>query len=971
MPTQTVSHYRILEKLGAGGMGVVYKAHDTTLDRFVALKFLPPDAGADADEKHRFLNEARAASALDHPNIGVVYEIDETDDGQMFIAMSYYPGETLKQRIARSCRDGETTADTVGVGLAVPEALNLALQIASGLAKAHEHGIVHRDIKPGNVMVTADGGVKIIDFGLAKLSDVTATIRPTTKGTVGYMSPEQALGKDVDARSDVWSLGVTLYEMLAGELPFRGTNQASQIHAILTAEPVSLGKLRSDVPDDVERVVARAMEKDAARRYGSAAEIARDLAECQARMSAPLTAAPDLKRWIARPAVVVTAAVLLVALVAGGVMVYRRNAQVRWAREEALPLIAQLEEQDKISAAFQLAQQADRVIAGNPALVKIMDSLSVPFSFDTDPPGADVEIRDFVDHQADWVPLGKSPIRNARVPRTYLRWRVSKPGFALLQGAQSASGNTPRVKMEREGNATAGMVRVTGGAYTVNVGQVGQLPMATVEPFLIDQYEVTNRQFKEFIDAGGYQRPEFWKHKFLKDRQELTWEQALNEFRDSTGRPGPSTWEGGRFPEGQADYPVAGVSWHEAAAYAAFAGKQLPALYHWYKAADPNTSALVSLSSNFSRTGPAAVGKYQGIGPSGTYDMAGNVKEWCWTETGDGFRFILGGGWNEPTYMFYDGDARSPFDRSAQNGFRCMRSLGSVDQKALAPVQRIFRDYSKEEPASDEAFRIFRRLYDYDRTDLKPKVESVDESEAGWIKQKVLIDAAYGHERLPLYLFIPKNARPPYQTVVFCPGASALRARSSQELFHFKTTLDFVIQSGRAVVYPVYKDMYERRGVFERPLTLVEVRERSVAISKDLCRAVDYLESRKEFDATRLAYMGLSFGAAQGVVWSTVEERFRTVIYVDGGFYFTPRLPEVDALNFAPRMRRPVLMLSGRYDFTFPLETSKLHMFRLMGTPEKDKKHVVFDTAHDVTIKRSQFVKEVLDWLDKYLGTVR
>jgi dienelactone hydrolase len=242
---------------------------------------------------------------------------------------------------------------------------------------------------------------------------------------------------------------------------------------------------------------------------------------------------------------------------------------------------------------------------------------------------------------------------------------------------------------------------------------------------------------------------------------------------------------------------------------------------------------------------------------------------------------------------------------------------------------------------------------------------------AGWIRQKVLIDAAYGNERLPLYLFIPKNARPPYQTVVFCPSAAALRAHTSKELFDFKTTLDFVIQSGRAVVYPVYKDMYERRGVFERPLTLVESRERIVAITKDLCRAVDYLESRKEFDSTRLAYMGKSFGAAHGVVWSTIEERFRTAIYVDGGFFFAPRLPEADAINFAPRMHRPLLMLSGRYDFTFPLETSQRHMFRLLGTPEKDKKHVLFDTAHDVTVKRSQFVKEVLDWLDKYLGTVR
>jgi formylglycine-generating enzyme required for sulfatase activity/dienelactone hydrolase len=969
---RTVSHYEILEKLGAGGMGVVYKARDTKLDRLVALKFLPPQAGVTPDQQRGLLNEARAASALDHPNIGVVHDIEETSDGQMFIVMAYYSGEALKDRIARVFGQGETIAGPVARGFAVPDAVNLTMQIATGLAKAHEHGIVHRDIKPGNVMITDEGVAKIIDFGLAKQTDATVTIGPTTKGTAGYMSPEQASGKDVDARSDVWSLGVTLYEMLAGELPFRAAHQAALMHAILTTDPRPLRELRPDVPDDLVRIVTRAMEKDTARRYPSASEMARDLSACQARISTPnAAAAPDLKRAIARPVVLVPAALLVAGLAAFAFVAYRNNAQVRWARQEALPRIAELEAQDKIGAAFQLARQVERVLPGDPALAKIMDIVSTPFSFTTDPPGADVEIRDFVENTAPWTPLGKSPINNARVARTFVRWRVSKPGFATLQGAQAAAGTAIALKLEREGEIPKDMARVGGGAYTVNVGQVGQLPMAVLEPFLVDLYEVTNRQFKEFIDAGGYRKKEFWKHKFVKDGRDLTWEQAMNEFRDSTGRPGPSTWEGGRYPDGQADYPVAGVSWHEAAAYAAFAGKQLPSVYHWFRVADPNTSALVGTVSNFSRTGPAPVGKYHGIGPVGTYDMAGNVKEWCWNETGDGQRFILGGAWNEPQYQFHDADARSPFDRSMQNGFRCIRSLGTADPRALAPVQRLFRDYSKEKPVSDEEFRIFLRLFEYDHTDLKPKIESVDESDPAWIKQKVTIDAAYGNERVPLYLFLPRNAKPPYQTVVYCPGASALRVANSRELFGLRSALDFVIQSGRAVAYPVYKGMYERRGVFERPLTQVERRERTVGIAKDLRRVVDYLETRKEFDAARMAYIGSSFGASHGVVWSTLEERLRTVIYVDGGFFFSKQPPEVDAFNYASRMRRPVLMLSGRYDFTFPLDTSKRYLFQSLGTPAKDKKHVLFDTAHNVTVKRSQFVKEVLDWLDKYLGTVQ
>ncbi|MEE9171004.1 MAG: serine/threonine-protein kinase, partial [bacterium] len=207
---KTISHYEILSKLGEGGMGVVYKAQDTKLNRFIALKFLPPHISSNDEKKKRLIQEAQAASTLDHPNVGTIHEIDETEDGLMFIAMAYYEGETLEEKVAKG-------------PLEVEEAIDIAKQVAEGLAKAHQKNIVHRDIKPANIIITSEGVAKILDFGLAKLAGQSRLTRSgTTVGTVAYMSPEQIKGEEVDHRTDIWSFGVALYEMVAGQLPFRG-----------------------------------------------------------------------------------------------------------------------------------------------------------------------------------------------------------------------------------------------------------------------------------------------------------------------------------------------------------------------------------------------------------------------------------------------------------------------------------------------------------------------------------------------------------------------------------------------------------------------------------------------------------------------------------------------------------------------------------------------------------------------------
>lgn len=258
---KTVSHYKILKKLGEGGMGVVYKAEDTKLQRPVALKFLPPELTRDPETKTRFVHEARSASALDHPNICNIHEIGETRDGQLFICMTFYKGETLKKKIQQE-------------SLPLDQVLSIAMQMASGLARAHEVGIIHRDIKPANIMVTERDEVKIVDFGLAKLTGQTdITKNGTLLGTSAYMSPEQLRGELLDTRTDIWSFGVVLYELLCGKQPFRSDYEQAIIYLILNENPTPLQELRPDIPDELVKIVDRCLQKKPKDRYSSIAEI--------------------------------------------------------------------------------------------------------------------------------------------------------------------------------------------------------------------------------------------------------------------------------------------------------------------------------------------------------------------------------------------------------------------------------------------------------------------------------------------------------------------------------------------------------------------------------------------------------------------------------------------------------------------------------------------------------------------------
>ncbi|HMB90161.1 MAG TPA: serine/threonine-protein kinase, partial [Rhodothermales bacterium] len=269
-PEVQVGRYEVRRKLGAGGMGVVYEAYDARLQRTIALKFLSALSSKDEQARQRLLAEARAAAALDHPNVGTVYEVGETDDGRTFIAMALYQGETLREKIDRG-------------PLPVDEALDYAVQIARGLAAAHAQGIVHRDVKPANIIVTEPsetetrGRVKILDFGLAKLADMHLTQTGSTLGTVYYMSPEQARGETVDQRTDIWALGIVLYEMLSKARPFQGEYAQAYLYSIMNDEPEPLAALNPDVPEDLDHILSMCLEKDRDYRYPAMVDLLHDL----------------------------------------------------------------------------------------------------------------------------------------------------------------------------------------------------------------------------------------------------------------------------------------------------------------------------------------------------------------------------------------------------------------------------------------------------------------------------------------------------------------------------------------------------------------------------------------------------------------------------------------------------------------------------------------------------------------------
>ena len=685
---------------------------------------------------------------------------------------------------------------------------------------------------------------------------------------------------------------------------------------------------------------------------------------------------------------------LLVVIIFGAVLFFKRQTKIHWAREEALPEIERLIGENDVWRnlvnPYRLAVKAEAILGNDTTLGALIHKCSRNIDVLSEPPGASVYMKEYVDPEAEWSFLGITPLKGIRVPIGIFRWKLEKEGYDSLLAAASTwdlGGDDDMIcgynfvrTMDKKDSLAAGLVRVP--ATETEVGSLGD--------FFIGRFEVTNKEYKAFVDAGGYRNREFWKNLFMKDGRKLTWEEAMGMFMDQTGRPGPATWLGGDYPEGQGSYPVSGVSWYEAAAFAEWAGMSLPTSVHWNVARGGLTPMILwpqlggfgifAPFTNFGGKGPVPVGSLPGITTFGAYDMAGNVREWCWNETIAG-RVIRGGSWEDNTYEFgYERQAPS-MDRSPRNGFRLALypDSGSVPETAFGFRTAFFEsDYHSKPPVSDAIYKIYTEQFSYDKKELNPIVESRTENPEGWIHERISFDAAYGKERVLAHLFLPSNTPPPYQAVIYFPGDASAWMPSSEGLesyYEFTMFLSYLLRNGRAVIYPVYKGTFERGG--PDYITTLQVAENMQTYAftelliqevKDLRRSIDYLQTRPDINSQKIAYYGMSWGAYLGSIIPAVENRIRTSILIAGGLVGLAR-PEASDLSYVNRVQTPTLMLNGKYDVVFPPKTSSEPMFDLLGTPSEHKRHIFYETDH--IPPRTEFIKETLSWLDKYLGPVK
>jgi TolB-like protein/dienelactone hydrolase len=692
------------------------------------------------------------------------------------------------------------------------------------------------------------------------------------------------------------------------------------------------------------------------------------------------------------------AAVAMLVLGLSGLLTWslEQRGDERWAREVVLPEIEKRIEADDRIGAYSRIQEIQEILPSDPLLLQYRDELSALATILTAPPGIGVAWKPYEKAEAEWQYLGLTPLREVRLPQGYLRLKfegdavttterlVANPSLMLgnfhFIPSEADAWPEPLFRLAPADQGRADMVYVAPWEGLVAVPGGTTKRFVAVPGFYIDTYEVTNAQFQEFVDAGAYGEPRYW-NGFEFDGRE--WSDVVAAFTDETGQPGPAAWEWGRYLHGTADHPVTGVSWFEASAYARFRGKELPTIYHWYRAALDYMETVAPLSpaiikqSNFSGQGTAPVGQNRGLGFFGAYDMGGNAREWLLNAEAD-LRWIAGGGWNQVPYMLPAGDFVSPFDRSPINGFRCIESTGPVPAELAAPTQELSRSESVQtHPVSDEVYAVFRDQFGYLRQDSEPRLVSEREWPR-WREERVRINSPYSEDGLELMLLLPEGNGAPLQAVVLMPGSDAFSPGARMEGYDwedYEPSVAAVLHSGRAIVLPFWDGAFSRgrRWTGDRygePDRFREyTRSRIMHWRQDLGTALDFLETREDIDSERIGYLGISFGAIQPMAILAVESRLKAAVLVAGGLAGDDYHSLVRPVNHVSRITMPVLMLNGRYDYLLPMDEMQKPLFELLGSVPDQKKHVVYDSGH-VGFPANQQRREIRAWLDTHLGKV-
>ena len=608
----------------------------------------------------------------------------------------------------------------------------------------------------------------------------------------------------------------------------------------------------------------------------------------------------------------------------------------------------------------------------NPILDNYFQKVTTDVDIVSQPEGYDVYMDLLNDSVQNWTYLGKSPIYNVSVPnlRFDLKFKIDNDEY--IQRSNYWVLNRGRVygMPEKTDFDKEKFKLILGGKKTLQYPGLDHYPAIEIGPYLISKLEVTNKDFLEFVLNSGYKNPKYWEFA-IKENPNFMLDTAIN-FVDKFGKPGPSNWSYGLYPDGQENFPVTGISWYEAMAYANYKEMSLPNVYQWAAAATLSSSSSFMYNSNFSQNQLIEAGSSQNSNYYGLYDIAGNVREWIVNSLSDdsSIKGILGGSFKDEPYYYNDYFGQSSMDRSIGNGIRLVKNLKSEyksNENANDQYYVKVRDFLNEENVSDDVFEIFKSQFDYPKKDLNLVHENLDYGFSSLAVEKFTIDAAYDDEKLPGYVFYDKNFEKPYKPIIYFPGSGSINTDSFESgIENRMKQYSYLLTEGYAIIHPIYKSTFERRDNIrsDYPDESDEYKKAVISWGKDYKRSIDYIESREDMDIDKLSYYGVSWGGSIANILLAIDNRVKNSVLLVAGLEFQTCKKEVDKFYYTPRINIPVLMLNGKFDHFFPLETSQIPMFKLLGTKENDKKHFVYETGHYVP--REILIKEHLEWLDKY-----
>jgi len=595
----------------------------------------------------------------------------------------------------------------------------------------------------------------------------------------------------------------------------------------------------------------------------------------------------------------------------------------------------------------------------------------------TNPKGVDVYFKFYSDTTDNWIFLGKTPLQNVRVPSKLLRLRFNEKENEYFSRTHPYYLNTNNniFILPKSFEKDDKYELFLGRNIPLNFPGLDHLPNVKIGPYQISKYEVTNVEFQEFVKDGGYENPEYWNFPITLEGKEYNFETTIATFIGEFGKKGPANWSYSEFPKGQDNFPVTGISWFEASAYAKYRELSLPNIYQWSNAANLGWSSDFVPTSNFSKNQLNSVGDENTNNYENIYDIAGNVREWCENSSNETHteKAILGGSYLDYDYHFNDFYGQNCLDRSIGNGCRLLKELDHNDNIEKESDKGIYiktRDFYNLPTISDEVFEVYRSQFEDYNKDINAKVTDIELIKNSDIKiQRYEIPSLTSDNNfIPGYIFYKSSIPPPYKPIIFFPGSNAIFLTNTDIMLKSKMHyFNYLLSEGYAVIHPIYTSTYEKEDELKSdyPELTPFYKEHLITWGKEFKKTIDYLESQEDLDISKLSYFGISWGGAMANILLAIDDRVKAAVLNVAGLSFQESNKEIESYLYTPRITCPVIMLNGKYDVYFPLETSQKPMFDLLGTNKEDKKHYVYPSGHYVPKK--ELIKEHLNWLEKYL----